>query len=312
MLPKMRFVWALAFGLFAGGFASAHQSVGQVFVFGDSLSDTGNAAIISGQNLPSPFFENRQSNGPVLVDVLADDFELVLSPSFAGGTNYAVAGARAGGVTIADLGFQVQSFISHYPEGAPEDGLYVLMIGGNDVRDARDEMSLIAAQAIINGAVEGIGNAVRALLTHGVKKLVVINAPDIGSVPETHLIAAQVGDWIVAAATAKTLKFNSQLYWQIVQIQWQEHARIKQFNLFHEFREVLEEADEYGLENVTDACFNPYVFPFEYRPDCDFEKFAFFDVVHPTAKVHAVLGRELARFVKKPVRYRRHFASYQH
>ena len=39
-----------------------------VFVFGDSLSDTGNFGAFVG-GLGFPFFENRISNGPVAVDV---------------------------------------------------------------------------------------------------------------------------------------------------------------------------------------------------------------------------------------------------
>src|SRR3954447_5164240 len=49
-------------------------------VFGDSLSDTGNAG--------------RSSNGPVWVEYLADRLGLQLSPSQRGGTNFAVGDAR--------------------------------------------------------------------------------------------------------------------------------------------------------------------------------------------------------------------------
>src|SRR3954447_10512298 len=49
-------------------------------VFGDSLSDTGNAG--------------RFSNGPVWVEYLADRLGLKLSPSQRGGSNFAGRGAR--------------------------------------------------------------------------------------------------------------------------------------------------------------------------------------------------------------------------
>ena len=54
-----------------------------ITVFGDSLSDTGNAA------------GARFSNGPVWVEYVARHFGLSVDPVSGGGTNYAVGGARA-------------------------------------------------------------------------------------------------------------------------------------------------------------------------------------------------------------------------
>ena len=51
-----------------------------IVVFGDSLSDTGNAG--------------RFSNGPVWVEQLAARLEVALMPTQAGGLNFAVGGAR--------------------------------------------------------------------------------------------------------------------------------------------------------------------------------------------------------------------------
>src|SRR5215217_7794985 len=51
-----------------------------VVVFGDSLSDAGNAG--------------RFTNGPVWVEYLAQKLGLPLNPARAGGTNFAVGGAR--------------------------------------------------------------------------------------------------------------------------------------------------------------------------------------------------------------------------
>jgi hypothetical protein len=51
-----------------------------IVVFGDSLSDTGNAG--------------RFSNGPVWVEQLAARLEVALRPTQAGGLNFAIGGAR--------------------------------------------------------------------------------------------------------------------------------------------------------------------------------------------------------------------------
>ena len=280
----------------------------QIFVFGDSLSDVGNGAIATGAPFPAPFFNNRVSNGPVALDVMAAEFGLTLTPSLAGGNNYAVAGARAGGMAMVDLGFQLQSFIATHPAGAPTDALYVIMIGGNDVRDARDEFSPVAAAEMLRNGVNGIAGALQTLIDYGARNIMVVNAPDLGNIPETRMIAAELGDWFKTAATWKSVRFNAQLYWKVRQIEWRNRMHIKQFNLFGTTNEFLQDAETYQFSNTTDACFNPYVEPFVFHPVCDFNTFAFFDPIHPTAKLHALVGMRMAEKVEHKKHGQRYYA----
>ncbi len=78
-----------------------------VHVFGDSLSDSGNAFIGQGfvsepfpytASVPSNSYApyNVFSNGPVWVQYVAADLGLSLDPSFIGGTNYALGGEATG------------------------------------------------------------------------------------------------------------------------------------------------------------------------------------------------------------------------
>src|SRR5271154_6437922 len=85
--------------------ASAYSTI---FAFGDSLSDAGNASIISaGSNPPSPpYVGGHFSNGPTWVEDLSVGLGLGgLKPSLAGGTDFAI-----GGATTADLGAEVLGF----------------------------------------------------------------------------------------------------------------------------------------------------------------------------------------------------------
>src|SRR5438270_6013823 len=70
----------LAMGLARGSATAAEPTFDHMVVFGDSLSDIGNAG--------------RFSNGPVWVEQLAARFSVELKPSHAGGLNFAVGGAR--------------------------------------------------------------------------------------------------------------------------------------------------------------------------------------------------------------------------
>lgn len=60
-----------AFLLVISSWAHASGSYNKLFVFGDSLSDTGNISLVLGENLPPPYFMNHITNGPVAVEVLA-------------------------------------------------------------------------------------------------------------------------------------------------------------------------------------------------------------------------------------------------
>lgn len=99
---------------------SAHSAPAfdHVVVFGDSLSDNGNAG--------------RASNGPVWVEYLAKRLQVPLEPSRAGGTNYAVGGARldprSGGTSLR---VQADSYLRE--PGSQGRILHIVYGGGNDL-----------------------------------------------------------------------------------------------------------------------------------------------------------------------------------
>jgi len=85
----------------------------KLVVFGDSLSDTGNLAVV---DLPPPYFQNRISDGPVVADLIA---QAIGSDAEAaghllgrlGGFNYAVAGGNITGNDPEDLTQQVTAYL---------------------------------------------------------------------------------------------------------------------------------------------------------------------------------------------------------
>ena len=105
---KKKVLGALALVVAMGLPASANaslQSLSDMFVFGDSLSDGGNSGIVSraatGGTVtfpPAPYYNGQYSNGPVAVEYLWQSYNggASLAPSLAGGTNYAIGGATSG------------------------------------------------------------------------------------------------------------------------------------------------------------------------------------------------------------------------
>ncbi len=281
---------------------SDSEPYSRVVVFGDSLSDTGNLASVIG-NFPSPpYYMNRVSNGPVAVEVLANRLNLNALPSLhligpARGSNYAVAGARARGSELIDLGFQVTMFLANNSGVAPANFLYIVFIGGNDVRDARGEADQTTAMAIIDQAVAMEIAAIQTLATAGARDILVINVPDIGAMPESGLLAAALGlPTLKEYASALTRAYNKKLKRQLEIVEHQLHGvEIEQFDLFKFFGKLIKHADKYGFDNATDACFSSATLVV--NPACNFENFVFFDEIHPTAHAHAIVGSRMSRVV---------------
>ncbi len=349
--------------------AKAEGSFTDVIVFGDSLSDTGNlAGFIDLQfgllDVPPPeispiglcnpfdifptgngcadlfFRQSRVSNGPVAVEILAkrlgfDElrpslFFVPLAVPPLVGTNYAVAGAEAGGSDIGDLNLQVLGFLGDY-DSAPSDALYVVMIGGNDVIDAvKAAVELLKGEnlepeerpkAIIDVAVDAIGDNISLLIERGAQKILVANSVNIGSIPATRIRAAEEGlpqSLAIGVATYLTIEFNKKLAKRLDQIragQNDNSVKIKEFNLFRFFEKVRFVGKIFRM-NIDEACFDSDTYrdfsmgiaERKFHPDCapdepgdkpKFDGFLFFDELHPTGRVHAAIGKALARAARK-------------
>ncbi|HIN33892.1 MAG TPA: hypothetical protein EYM83_08145 [Nitrospirales bacterium] len=280
------------------------QIFSNIYIFGNSLSDTGNFATVAGE-FPAPFFENRVSNGQVAVEVLATSLGLSADASRhlvgpAVGTNYAVAGARAAGLDPIDLSAQIDAFLLNNEDIAPSDALYVVAIGGNDVRDARDEPDNEISKQIIRGAVDGIEESIRALVSAGAKAILVENVPDIGTIPETRILAATLNDQgVIQRGTKRTERFNRQLSKSVGNIEGDLGVDLVDFNLFLFSQSVITNGNGLGFTNTQDPCFSQATgtFHMECNVGANFDHFIFFDEIHPTAKANQRIGRALFALV---------------
>ena len=303
LISSTRYLVIIISCIFATPSWSSPPTFSNVFVFGDSLSDTGNFASVNGPFPNPPFFDNRVSNGLTSVDLLAQSLGLSVNPSLhligpAVGTNYAVVGARTAGVSALDLPTQVAAFSANFGGVAPADALYVINIGGNDVRDARDTQDNLAAKKLINAAVKGEIAQIQNLINIGAQYILVVNVTNIGRIPETNLIAAQLQNSLFVQRAAKLSKlFNYQLKKQLKLLNHQNDITLVRFNQFKEFEELLEDSSELGFTNITDACFSTVSLSFNVGCNfgASFDQYAFFDEIHPTARTNKVIGRELIR-----------------
>ena len=174
------------------GGSAAQASFSAEYVFGDSLSDNGNLASVEGAFPDPPSFDNSFTNGPVAVQLLAQSLGLSANASLwltgtspPAGTNYAVGGATAATpdpLASINLLSQVAAYSEFALEHADPDALYVVMIGGNDVRNA----ALGAGEGAVTAGVRDELTAISDLADEGAKHILVVNVPNVGLIPELH------------------------------------------------------------------------------------------------------------------------------
>jgi outer membrane lipase/esterase len=235
------------------------ESFPALVVFGDSLSDTGNAG--------------RFSNGPVWVEHMAERLGARLRPSGDGGTNYAVGGARASGGPT-DLRAQADAFLPARRGRLDPAALYVVCGGGNDLLAAA--VYGPDGDAVARGAADAIGGIVADLASAGARHILVPNLPDIGITPALRALGP------AAAAGARELSraYNETLELALDRVEADHPVRIVRLDVFSLADGVIADPAAAGFRNVTDPC----------RDAGSCEGMLFWDHVHPTALAHARLA----------------------
>lgn len=252
-------MYRIMVGVFLSMFApSAFAAPSSLVIFGDSLSDAGNAG--------------RFSNGPVWVERLAQRLGLEARPARMGGTNFAVGGARAFGGPN-DLEEQIDELLAR-SEPAP-DALYVLYIGSNDLRAAAHASRPAEIMASAASAVE---RAIERLALAGARRLLVPNLPDVGRTPE----AQEIGGAWPAQARQLAISFNHDLA-RILDEQEARHGlQITRLDVYALLERAAADPTAFGMSDVRTPC--------QDAGAADCETHLFWDVMHPTAAGHARLA----------------------
>jgi outer membrane lipase/esterase len=275
----------------------------KLVVFGDSLSDSGNLAIVPGYNfLNATPYQHGFNNGAPAVVHLAKFLNLPLAPSLflSGsvlGNNFAVAGARAAGDgrTGIDLNNQVAAFLDSQKGNVPNDALYIIFIGGNDIRDLRDQPNEKLAHDLLDKATRNLHNAMSQLLDAGASHFLVVNSPDIGKIPETWIKARDTHNYgLIRRGSQKTFAYNRRLAETVQHVKKRKGGDFVVFDLLAFFNGIAGNGKAYSFTNTNKACYSSEFFG--YYPICDSTKldsFVYFDEIHPTQRVHERLGRAL-------------------
>lgn len=297
--------------------SGAHASLfSNVVIFGDSLSDPGNNAMVLAPNitLPSDVINNSfiptftyasgtYSNGPVWANAFATNLGLTAAPALAGGTNWAFGGARTGPPSASlfapfppSLLTQTGAFLASSGGIAPSDALYVVAGGGNNARDALGALAACAlaldpaacAVATISGAATQFAtdtaNIVNALRNAGAQRIVVWDVPNLGNAPAVRAGGAPS----IGAALAVVNAMNNALLSTLT-----FDADLQLFDIYGLGNAVAANPAAYGLTNIVDACAAQ-------GAACDPSAYFFWDGIHPTSAGQRIIAQAMLTTVPEP------------
>jgi outer membrane lipase/esterase len=324
-----RLIAALTIALLSN-LSFAHDEYEDIVIFGDSLSDPGNAFFLLGSSLTPPYASldallipdapyavggNRFSNGATWIERLARSLELKSSagPAFKPGAkgkraNYAVGGARArdtGG--SVDLPVQVGAYLSQSASPADDETLFVVEFGGNDVRDAISALAVDPSGAtstgIVTAALTSISDNLLALYLSGARQFLLVNSPDLSLTPAIRTLDALAPGSAMAAAFISA-QYNDGLGLLVEQLGDQlPGVEITLFDVYSLLHEIVATPDDFHISNATDACITPMVPPYSCGRH---SRYLFWDGIHPTRTGHAIFAKQALRTLAPDAREDEH------
>ena len=304
----VRGIATFAMGLALAGASTAGQAAAasytNMFVFGDSLSDSGNAYDLTGGRIPAaPYAGGRFSNGPVYAEYMADRLKLPLDNALSGGTNYAFGGAETNSGVPTLLGqnpLSVQSQVNlfraqHAFRGADPDALYVLFAGGNNLQRGIDAAAANPADAVgirqstANEAVNDIVGMVGSLQRTGARHFLVPNVPPLGAAPTNSAVSA--------LADSFSIDFNTQLVAAVASL---NDPKVILFDTFGLSQRVLAQPLAFGFADVSSPCLTGGNYLGGSTVCSDPGLHLFWDDLHLTTAGHELLAGEMLNTLQTP------------
>ena len=268
-------------------------------------------ALLGIPSLPYSIGNNHLSNGPTWIEQLGKvtGFGWSVRPamlgSVNGSANYAVAGARASDFSASPnvpLSQQVDAFLVRDggPRNNPDAALFVVQVGGNDIRDVVLEQSA----APIANAIASIRDNIIRLHYAGARRFLVSNVPNLGATPAFRALDAitppQPGVPTPSqVAAGASIAFNQALDQLLTGLEATlSEIVIVRFNAFKNLQKVQEHPRLYGLRDAEHACISAVSEPAQcVNPDRNL----FWDGIHPTRAGHGIIAALAAKALVKEI-----------
>ena len=265
------------------------SSFSEFVFFGDSITDSGNVFLATGETVEPPFgelvLERPYSNtlnfsdGPIWAQYLADFNNLDADPSLAGGTNFAFGGATSQSLpTVPSPSLEEQLDLWQLAtfNNADPDAFYFVQGGGNDVRIALTLPDASQANLFLQNSANAATGVVEELIDAGATNIAIVNSPDLGLVPESVL------GGFSSEATALSQLYNTSVTQALESVDL-EGINFIEVDTFGFINSLTDDPTAFGFraDTVTNSscvlpdfvCNNP-------------NEFVFFDGIHPTTATH--------------------------
>jgi outer membrane lipase/esterase len=319
-----RILAPIAIATFCLSNPAAAQTYSGLYIFGDSLVDSGNLqqAALSTGFLPDPapaefgYFNGRFTDGYNFADLLSLSYlgvgpsttfpysyltpwdPSLLTQPISSSLNFAYGGAQAiGGELAPTLTQQVDAY-SAWSGRADPDALYLITISANDLLQMVPASGPSVPETLrashLRSIADVIVGQVSRLFDLGANNVLLTGAPNIGLAPDYQGAPDEAGRR--AAGTQFSSLLDNLLLGGIDQLTLHPDERLVFFS-FNEFTDaVFANPGAYGFTNVKDACLAVRT-P---SPSIDCEGFAFFDAVHPTAQAHQLVANSIVSRLAVP------------
>lgn len=307
-------LFAIPLLIFAFGTTVARAQYTSIVVFGDSLSDTGNDAILTGSQypyvpVPSPlggdYTYGRFTDGADTLPAANNYFGVwieqlqamlpgvpVLKPSLAGGNNYAYGFATTGGgtgvftygpsdefsVNVDNVGLQISNYLATHPKITGKT-LFVVWAGAINVLYANSTAD------VLEGALEETAD-IQRLIDAGATNILVPNLPPLGDTPRLNgspTTASQANE--ASAAYNDTLQAGLDV---LPIINFFRGVHIYEIDTYALFSDILASYPSLGLINVTSPSQDEPVDP---------DLYLFWDDLHPTTRGHNLFALEALKII---------------
>ena len=300
----------------------------RIIGFGESTSDIGNTWILKGREFGNPadwdpdnpyslpsepvpplYYNGRWSNGPIWLEILSGllDTRGKLKPSLEGGQVYAYADSVASenpspffnvwtGEALNELAPTIgDQIFSHALEGISRHHLAVLWVGFNDILFAwLTSTSSDILETQLNNIVEQISQHLTEIVNLGARHILVPNMIDGSIAP----IFTQSTDLQRESLREAIMYFNGALKAMLnndngLKGAWENEVTIYVPDFFSVFDTFLSECSN-SINKVTPAAL-VYLNQLEADDTLEidnqfFDKFVFWDTIHPTATIHSLLA----------------------
>ncbi len=289
-----------------GKFVVLHKSIlpyaSNILVFGDSLSDMGNAKdSINTPDVP-PYWNGRFSNGPVWIEHFSDAMGINTTRGTGTqvGDNRAFGGSQTGQgysyFILPNVGAQINSYLTNVQSNIASDELVVLWAGGNDFLYGSANPETISAN---------MASHITTLSEAGATRFIVPNLPPLETTPEIQSRSANEQ----AQIAADVIEYNQRLATAVADLVSSLNIEVQLLDTHVLFNQVVGNADHLGIINTIDpACSSTgSLLPL---PICNsgdpvvsnVEQYLYFDKAHPTATMHAAIGNFADSLVGLPDR----------